>query len=72
MTIREAKETLKRAGYHTDSIWHIDDVMSRHNVNSIQAYHLLTIALESVLPDTLNTINQTANDFTNGLQEQGE
>ncbi|NDB85730.1 MAG: hypothetical protein EB127_23970, partial [Alphaproteobacteria bacterium] len=46
MTIREAKETLRRAGYHVESMWHIDDVMSRHNVDSETAHAILSEALE--------------------------
>jgi hypothetical protein len=30
--IEEAKEVLRKAGYYTDNLWHIDEVKDRFNV----------------------------------------
>jgi hypothetical protein len=70
MTIREAKETLRRAGYHVESMWHIDDVMSRHDVDSETAHAILSEALEITLSETIQTINTIAHDFNFRLSEQ--
>lgn len=47
MTIAEAKQVLKEAGYFVDNLWHIQDVynVAEGNIQKDQAMQVLSMAL---------------------------
>lgn len=58
--VREAKEVLRRAGYHTDSLWHVEDVTLRFECDSDDAYEILTHALDTSIEDVFSRIHNEA------------
>lgn len=58
--IQEAKETLRRAGYHTDSLWHVEDITLRYECDSDDAYEILTHVLDTSIEDVFSRIHNEA------------
>ncbi len=55
MTIHQAKEMLRKAGYHVDSMWHIDDVMANYECDSQTAIKIIEQANEYHISDFFDT-----------------
>lgn len=49
ISIEQAKETLKNAGYFVDNLWHIDDVKVRFKCTDKEAYELLGDVLRGAM-----------------------
>lgn len=45
MTVAQAKEVLRNAGYFVDNLWHIQDVMDRYECDEETAMEVLDSAL---------------------------
>ena len=45
MTIEQAKQVLREAGYYVDNLWHINDVMDVFECNEQEAQEVLNGAL---------------------------
>lgn len=45
MTVEQAKEVLRNAGYFVDNLWHIQDVMDRYECDEETAMEVLDSAL---------------------------
>ena len=58
--VRAAKDVLRRAGYHTDSLWHVEDVTLRFECDSDEAYEILTHALDASIEDVYGMISSVA------------
>lgn len=58
--VRAAKDILRRAGYHTDSLWHVEDVTLRFECDSDEAYEILTYALDASIEDVYGMISSVA------------
>lgn len=55
-----AKDVLRQAGYHVDSLWHIQDVTDRYECDADQAYEVLTQALDKSVESVFEIINEEA------------
>ena len=42
-----AREILKKHGYYTNNLWHVDDVIHAHNMSEEKAYDILHIVMRS-------------------------
>lgn len=47
MTIDQAKQVLKDAGFYTDNLWSIEDVKSQYECTDEQAYQVLDEAFNN-------------------------
>ena len=65
MTINEAKEVLRRAGYFVDALWHTRDVQDRYQCDKETAMEVLENALtrESIMERTWMCIHDEATDM---------
>jgi len=63
MTIHQAKEMLRKAGYHVDSMWHIDDVMANYECDSQTAIKIIEQANEYHISDFFDTIDSIAREM---------
>lgn len=54
--IENAKDVLRAAGYHVDSLWHVRDVTKRFECEDDEAYQLLSDSLEQNVERTFETI----------------
>jgi hypothetical protein len=59
-TNKEVKDALRRNGYHTESLWHVSDVMDRYECDELEAYELLTDAIDRTIEDVNNEIDHLA------------
>lgn len=70
--VEQAKAVLKEAGYHTDSLWHINDVTNKFECTDEQAYELL----DNVINGLISNANETIMDqgmmegFTEAEEEE--
>lgn len=55
-----AKEVLRKAGYHIDSLWHVQDVTDRFECDNDQAYELLTNVLDTSVDRVYEMIHHQA------------
>jgi len=58
--INQAKEVLRKAGYHVDSLWHVQDVTDRYECDEETAYDILTNALDRSIERTFDVISDEA------------
>jgi hypothetical protein len=72
--IKEAKQVLKEAGYFTDNLWHIDDVLMNFNVDEDTAQQILSRALQNshITEQVFYTINYIAQDEFNLTKTEDE
>ncbi len=47
MTVEEAKQVLRKAGYQVDNLWHIEDVKVNYDCTDDEAMEVLEKALGS-------------------------
>jgi hypothetical protein len=66
--INQAKEVLRKAGYHVDSLWHVQDVTDRYECDEETAYDILTNALDRSIERTFDTIFDEA--MSNEIKEK--
>ena len=55
-----AKEVLRKAGYHVDSLWHVQDVTDRYECDADKAYEILTEVLDANIDTIFDTIHNQA------------
>lgn len=46
MSEQEARDVLERVGYHTQNLWHINDVKGKYKCTDAQAMVILTNAMQ--------------------------
>jgi hypothetical protein len=65
MTINEAKEVLRKAGYFVDNLWHIRDVIDRYECDEETAMEVLDSALtnDATMEQIHFAINLIAEDL---------
>lgn len=63
MTIHQAKEMLRKAGYHVDAMWHADDVMANYECDSQTALRIIQDATDTYVTDIFDTIDRIATDM---------
>ena len=65
LKINEAKELLKSAGYYTDNLWSVEDVMNNFSCTEEQAQKVLdkALSLESVMDEIWFAIGFIAADM---------
>lgn len=63
MTIDQAKQVLKDAGFYTDNLWSIEDVKSQYKCTDEEAYEVLDDALnnDGVMERIWEAIDSAAN-----------
>jgi hypothetical protein len=66
--INKAKEVLRKAGYHVDSLWHVQDITDRYECDKDTAYEILTEVLEANIEMVFNSIHDQA--MFNELKEK--
>lgn len=73
MTVNQAKEVLRNAGYFVDNLWHVDDVKLRYNCdNNDQAQDILNSALtnDATFEQICFAIDMVAQDEGLNLKEE--
>ena len=58
--INQAKEVLRKAGYHVDSLWHVQDVTDRYECDEDTAYEVLSEALDANIERVFDSIHHEA------------
>jgi hypothetical protein len=58
--INKAKDVLRTAGYHVDSLWHVEDVTTIYECDSDMAYQILTQVLERSVDGVFDAIQDEA------------
>lgn len=69
--ITKAKEVLRKAGYHVDSLWHIQDITDRYECDADKAYEILTMVLDTNIDKVFDSIHYQAT-IENNLNEKEE
>jgi hypothetical protein len=67
--ITKAKEVLRQAGYHVDSLWHVQDITDRYECDENTAYEILTEVLDANVDTIFDSIHHQAT-FENNLNEK--
>lgn len=64
MTVEQAKQVLKEAGYYVENLWSIDDIKSQYKCTDEEAYDVLDDAFnnERVIEEIFIGIDSSAND----------
>jgi hypothetical protein len=65
MTIEQAKQVLKEAGYYVENLWSIEDVKSQYKCTDEQAYDVLDDAFnnERIIEELFIGIDSSANYY---------
>jgi hypothetical protein len=58
--INKAKDVLRKAGYHVDSLWHVQDVTEIYECDSDKAYEILTQVLDRSVDAVFDAIQDEA------------
>lgn len=58
--INKAKDVIRKAGYHVDSLWHVEDVTEIYVCDSDQAYEVLTQVLDRNVDTVFDAIQEEA------------
>jgi hypothetical protein len=66
--INKAKEVLRKAGYHVDSLWHVQDITNRYECDADKAYEILTEVLDVSVEMVFSSIHDQA--MFNELKEK--
>lgn len=69
--VNKAKETLRKSGYHVDSLWHVQDVTDRYECDQDKAYEILTEVLDANTDSVFDSIHHQAKYYHN-LNEKKE
>ena len=64
-----AKEVLRKAGYHVDSLWHVQDVTDRYECDADKAYEILTEVLDANIDTIFDSLHHQAK-YENNLNEK--
>lgn len=64
-----AKQVLRKAGYHVDSLWHVQDITNRYECDADKAYEILTEVLDANIDTIFDTIHNQAK-YENNLNEK--
>ena len=63
--INQAKEILRKAGYHVDSLWHVQDITDRFECDENMAYEILTDVLDANVDTIFDSIHHQATNENN-------
>jgi hypothetical protein len=63
--IDQAKEVLRKAGYHVDSLWHVQDVTDRYECSEDNAYEILTEVLDTNISAVFDSLHHQATCYHN-------
>lgn len=55
-----AKDVLRKAGYHVDCLWHVQDVTDRYECDEDKAYEILTEVLDANVDTIFDSIHHQA------------
>lgn len=69
--INKAKDVLRKAGYHVDSLWHVQDVTDRYECDRDKAYEILGEVLDTSVDGVFDSIHHQAKYYHN-LNEKEE
>jgi hypothetical protein len=58
--ITKAKEVLRAAGYHVDTLWHVQDITDRYECDADKAYEILTEVLDVSVEMVFDSIHGQA------------
>jgi hypothetical protein len=67
--ITKAKDVLRQAGYHVESLWHIQDITDRYECDEETAYEILTEVLDANIETIFDSIHHQAT-IENNLKEK--
>jgi hypothetical protein len=67
--VHQAKEVLRKAGYHVDSLWHVQDITDRYECDADKAYEILTEVLDANIDTIFDSIHAQAT-IENNLNEK--
>jgi len=67
--INQAIEVLRKAGYHVECLWHIQDVTDRYECDQETAYEILTEVLDANVDTIFDSIHHQAT-IENNLNEK--
>ena len=62
--LQQAIEILRKNGYYTENLWHIDDVKQNYDITDEQAYEVLDKAM--TLDYTTSTIFEVVDEVCSG------
>lgn len=63
--INKAKDILRKAGYHVDSLWHTDDITDRYECDKDKAYEILTEILDANIDTIFDSVHHQAKYYHN-------
>ena len=64
-----AKSVLRKAGYHVDSLWHVQDITDRYECGEEIAYEILTAVLDANIDTIFDSLHHQAK-YENNLNEK--
>jgi hypothetical protein len=67
--INQAIEVLRKAGYHVECLWHVQDVTDRYECDQETAYEILSEVLDANIEMVFNSIHHQAT-IENNLNEK--
>lgn len=67
-----AKEVLRKAGYHIDSLWHVQDVTDRFDCDQDKAYEILTEVLDTSVDGVFDSIYHQAKYYHNLNEKEND
>lgn len=70
--IHKAKEVLRKAGYHIDSLWHVQDVTDRFDCDQDKAYEILTEVLDTSIDGVFDSIYHQAKYYHNLNEKEND
>lgn len=56
---------LKSKGYHTEALWHVNDVTERYDCDDDEAYEVLDQAISRTIPDVFAELDYYAQNLMN-------
>jgi hypothetical protein len=65
-----AKEVLRKAGYHTPSLWHLRDVMDKYECDEDTAWHILHEVIDKSIWRINDSIDEMAQEHELKSKEQ--
>jgi len=69
--VEAAKSVLRKAGYHVDSLWHVQDVTNRYECGEEMAYEILTAVLNANIDTIFDLVHNQAK-YENNLKEKND
>lgn len=64
-----AKDVLRKAGYHVDSLWHVQDITDRYECDEDKAYEILSEVLDANIDTIFDSAHHQAK-YEHNLKEK--